>query len=270
MEVRNLQAALNARGGTKPLLAVDGIAGKRTMALIDELLKDVDADSWSDARKLIAAEQIVYQHAVIEVGAIDGLVGEQTRYARTVYAARLAGDKTVETWRDKELAKPVTNTPAVHPSAKWPRQSSMEAFFGERGSNQVTLELPFPMRVAWEPSKTVTRFSCHAKVEAPMQRIWQRTLDHYTFDGLKKLRLDMFGGCLNVRKMRGGSAWSIHSWGCAVDTDPDRNQLKFNRAQAALDDAPYKPFWGFINAEGAIGLGPERDFDWMHWQFARL
>ena len=56
----------------------------------------------------------------------------------------------------------------------------------------------------------------------------------------------------------------------AVDVDPDRNQLKFKRESASLDDPAYKPFWGFVYDEGAISLGIELNYDWMHWQFARL
>lgn len=103
------------------------------------------------------------------------------------------------------------------------------------------------------------------------QRIFEQTLAHCGIDEIRRLRLDMFSGLLNVRLMRGStSTWSIHSWGCAFDMDPERNQLNFHRAQATLDDPPYAKFWEFVYSEGAIGLGPERDCDWMHFQFARL
>lgn len=278
MDIRTLQVALNARGITPPL-AVDGNAGKKTMGAVDAMLVGLKIDGWADARRRIAAEQIIYRDAKIEVGVIDGLVGEQTRHAREVYYARQSGDKTkidaVETWRDTDKPPPAGNVAPIagrKPSTIWPRQNAaeMDRFFGAKGTKQVTLKLPFPMRIAWEPAKTVNSFSCNAKVHDSMLRIWQRTLAHYGHDEIKRLRLDMYGGCLNVRKMRGGSAWSIHSWGCAIDIDPDRNQLKFKRASATLDDAPYQPFWGFVYDEGAISLGIERDFDWMHFQFSRL
>lgn len=269
MNVAALQAALNARGH-KPALATDGIAGKKTMAAIDALLASVKGvDNWSDARRRVAAEQIIYRDLGIEVGEIDGLVGEQSRYARSVYAARKSGDTSVETWRDAEEAKPVS-VAAPAKATVWPRQADVPAFYGKVGEHQVSLAFPFPMRLAWEPSTNVFRTSCHAKVLEPMQRIWKRTLEHYGYDELKRRRLDMFGGCLNVRKMRGGSAWSMHSWGIAMDIDPDRNQLKWDRDKASLDDPPYEPFWRFVEDEGAISLGRARNYDWMHFQFARL
>ena len=70
--------------------------------------------------------------------------------------------------------------------------------------------------------------------------------------------------------MRGGSSWSMHSWGIAVDIDPDRNQLNMNRKEATLAKPVYDKFWQFVYDEGAISLGIERDYDWMHFQFARL
>lgn len=276
MEIAALQAALNTRGLQPPLVA-DGVPGRKTMAAVDALLasKGVDArwHDWGDARRRVAVEQIIYRDLKIEVGAIDGLVGEQVRYARTVYAARLANadkpDPKVENWRDADTDKPPLVSAPVKATA-WPRQADVPTFFGKAGSNQATLALPFPMRLAWEPTTNVFRTSCHAKVLEPMQRLWKRTLDHYGYDELKRLRLDMFGGCLNVRKMRGGSAMSMHSWGIAMDIDPDRNQLKWGRDKAQLDDAPYEPFWKIVEDEGALSLGRARNWDWMHFQFARL
>lgn len=273
MDVTQLQTALNASGGT-PVLRIDGVPGKNTMRRVEDFLRAGGAPigrSWSDTRTRVAAEQLIYKQAGIEVGAIDGLVGEQTRYARTVWSARQTGNQqtidSVEKWRDE----PQPETP---PSQKrvWPRQSAstMNAFFGSPGTNQVSMSLPFPQRIAWDLGKTIRSVQCHKLVREPLERIWSRTLQHYGHEKIQDLRLDLFGGCLNVRKMRGGSAWSVHSWGCAWDVDPERNQLKWKRNAASLDDPPYKKFWEFVYDEGAISLGIERDYDWMHFQFARL
>ena len=70
--------------------------------------------------------------------------------------------------------------------------------------------------------------------------------------------------------MRGGSSWSIHSWGAAVDLDPDNNQLKWSKPKATFSKAEYGDFWKIVEAEGWISLGRERNFDWMHFQAAYL
>ena len=269
MDIHALQATLNARGIT-PALQTDGIAGRNTLAAIDSLLSASGVhgiDRWPDARRLIAAEQIIYRDLGIEAGAIDGLVGEQTRYARAVYAARLRGDLSAETWRDVASAEPAPKATESH--AAWPRQRDVQSFYGAPGTGFVMLDLPFPMRIAWQPSQTITRVSVHGKCKEAFARVWRNTLDRYGHDEIRRLRLDMFGGCANVRKMRGSARWSMHAFACAWDVDPDRNQLRWSRAQAALDDPAYAPFWDIVYAEGGLSLGRERDYDWMHFQFTR-
>lgn len=155
----------------------------------------------------------------------------------------------------------------------WPRQADVRAFFGEPGSTQATagmVDLPFKMRIAWDISQTITRFRCHAKVEKPLERIFAATLAHYGQAKIRELRLDLFGGCYNLRQMRGGSAWSMHSWGIAVDLDPERNQLKWGRDRAAFARPDYVKFWEIVEAEGAVSLGRAKNYDWMHLQFARV
>lgn len=174
----------------------------------------------------------------------------------------------------------VETVPAPKPAPKivvapkktysWPRQSECEDFYGEVGTSQVKCQLPFTMVLAWDTGTKLTSYSCHKLVKEPMERIWNRVYEHYGYDKIVDLRLHMFGGCLNVRKMRGGSSWSMHAWGIAVDIDPERNALHMNKNQASLSKSAYDKYWEFIYDEGAIGLGPERDFDWMHWQFAKL
>lgn len=286
MDLRDVQSRLLAARLYEG--KVDGDLGNLTKAAVKAFLLQQGVggfDAWPIARRLVAAQQLICRIDGIEVGKIDGLSGPQTRYAIEVWAAREAnGGKPVaaiEAWRDDGSAppaghnrplQPVTSSKVNAPASKpvWPKQSAMDAFFGPKGTGQTMLVLPYMMRLAWDVDSKVTKFSCNARVRESLERIFARTLDHYGIDEIRRLRLDLFGGCLNVRKMRGGNAWSIHSWGCAVDIDPDHNQLKFKRAQATLDNPAYDPFWRFVYDEGAIGLGRERDYDWMHFQFARL
>jgi len=83
---------------------------------------------------------------------------------------------------------------------------------------------------------------------------------------IKELRLDLFGGCLNVRKMRGGSSWSMHSWGIAVDLDPDKNQLTWGKDRASFAKSEYDPFWKIVADEGWTSLGKAENRDWMHFE----
>jgi hypothetical protein len=224
--------------------------------------------SWSQARCKLAVEQSILRDAGIEVGQIDGLVGPQTRFAREAFHHQAStGTPLALPERDETPAKPI---PPSGKATIWPRQDDCVGFYGPVNSNQVILKLPYEMRLAWEPKTRISRFSCHAKVHDAFLRVFTRTLQHYGEARLRELRLDLFGGCLNVRKMRGGTRMSMHSWGIAVDIDPDNNTLKMGRDRASLARSEYEPFWGIVEDEGLVSLGRQQNFDWMHFQAARL
>lgn len=271
MNVKQLQTELTKLG--HDVGGIDGIAGRKTMAAVDKVIaKFSSADEWKDwpdPRRTIAAEQAIYHEMKIYTGEVDGLIGELTRYARTVYQARLKNDgkpvPKVEEWRDKE--KPLEPSRAT--VGPWPRQRDVESFYGSPGSGWTLVKMPFPLRLAWDMAKTIPHASVHSKCEPAFKRIWERVHAHYGHGRLKELRLDLYGGAGNVRRMRGGTRWSMHAYGCAWDVDPDRNQLRWTRDKATLDEAVYKPFWDIIYEEGALSLGKERNYDWMHFQFTR-
>lgn len=161
----------------------------------------------------------------------------------------------------------------MNASLAWPRQADVRKFYGEPGNPDCTAgmaDLAYPMVIAWDAKQVIRRFRCHKLVEAPMERIFQKTLAHYGEAQIKKLGLNLFGGCYNLRQMRNGSAWSMHSWGIAVDLDPARNALNMKKPKAVFSGSAYDAFWNIVEGEGAISLGRARDFDWMHFQFARL
>lgn len=154
----------------------------------------------------------------------------------------------------------------------WPKQDfkSMTSYFGAVGENQTSLELPYELVLAWDSAIRVKRLTCNKKCAKSLYTIFEKTLKTYGLEDIKRLDLDNFGGSLNVRKMRGGTAWSIHSWGAAVDLSPDKNRLKWNKSQAQFAKKEYVPFWEIVEAEGWVSLGRVRDFDWMHFQAAKL
>ena len=146
----------------------------------------------------------------------------------------------------------------------------MVKFYGSVGENQTQIILPYQMYLAWDEGAKVKKMTCNEKCSESLHRIFEQTLETYGLKDIQKLRLDSFGGCLNVRKMRGGSAWSIHSWGAAVDLDPDRNLLKWGKDRAVFAKKEYEPFWKIVEREGWTSLGRSRNFDWMHFQAANL
>jgi hypothetical protein len=152
----------------------------------------------------------------------------------------------------------------------WPRQSEVFSFYGSPGENQTMLILPFPMKIAWDKKYLIHKFSVHKKVHDSAKRAFIEVGKAYDEKQRAALGIDLFGGCLNVRKMRGGNSWSMHSWGIAIDFDPERNQLTWNKTKARLAKPDAEAFWKIWEAEGWVSLGRSRDYDFMHIQAARL
>jgi hypothetical protein len=244
--------------GTNTYGAVAKALGKRQAML------PADWQAWSDARKAVAYLQCLCQEQAIDVGDIDGRWGPQTDYAYDTLAQLLKNGTMPPLWRD--------DTPSSANPNHWPNQNeaTLNGFYGAVGTNQTNLVHPYPLRVSWDLKQTVHSFQCHEKVCDSAQRVLTRVFDHYGLERIKELRLDRWGGCLNVRKMRGGSSWSMHSWGIAIDFDPDRNQLKWGRDRAVFAQPAYDAWWRFWEEEGWTSLGRTKNYDWMHVQAARL
>ena len=152
----------------------------------------------------------------------------------------------------------------------WPAQKDVARYYGEVGKHQTEIKLPYPMWLAWDLRKKVSKFAIHERVHDSALRAFNKILSHYGLEGIDKWNLDVWGGCLNVRKMRGGTQYSMHSWGIAIDFDPENNQLRWGRDRAMLAKEECKEFWRIWASEGWVGLGPARNYDWMHVQAARI
>lgn len=268
LSTRDVQRLLTAAGYYKG--GIDGDAGPKTLAAVDTLLSarvdELPKETLSPRRRMVAAAQLILKHAGHEPGAIDGYSGHNTLEAFNEWAyEREHGEpENLGRYVDSDL---FAGEPAPGP---WPLQADVHDFYGVVGKNQAQIDLPYTMVIAWNTRQTVQRMTCHEKVADAMRGIFRRTLEAYGVERVKALGLDMYGGCLNVRKTRGGSSYSMHSWGIAVDLDPANNQLRWSRERARFAKPEYEEFWRIVEAAGAVSLGRARNYDWMHFQFARL
>lgn len=153
---------------------------------------------------------------------------------------------------------------------KWPKQSECLKFYGKPGTNQVSLYLPYAMRLAWDRLVVVNKITINKRCADSAQRALERIAKEYTALQRQSLGLDLFGGCYNNRPMRGGTQLSMHAFACAIDFDPERNQLKWGADHARLAQKDCEAFWAAWEEEGWVSLGRTRNFDWMHVQAARL
>ena len=137
----------------------------------------------------------------------------------------------------------------------------------ESGEGYLTsIKIPYPMRIAWDVSHTVSTIRCHKLIADKLLAVFNDLLSHYGIDKIKELGIDLYGGCFNFRKMRGGSDWSVHSWGLAIDLDPARNTLKETSKTARFARPEYKPMIDIFYKHGFQSLGREKNYDWMHFQ----
>lgn len=214
--------------------------------------------------------QLFLQSAGYKIPTVDGAFGPTTERETLKFQLKhdLKADGVVgpKTWTF--VTNISNNTPL---SQKWPKQdyTSMCNFYGPVGENMTQLELPYPMKLAWDTGTIVKRISCNQKVAQSLYKVLENVQKIYGKD-ISKLNLDLFGGCVNVRKMRGGSAYSTHSWGAAIDIDPDHNQLNWGKDRAAFGKPVYKEFLDAFEAEGWISLLRARNMDAMHAQACLL
>lgn len=144
--------------------------------------------------------------------------------------------------------------------------------FGQPGNadNFTIIPLPYPMRIAWDLKVKVQKMQCHELAADNFTNVFNQLLKHYGLAELQRLGIDLFGGCVNVRLMRGSKTkWSRHAWGIAIDLDPSRNGLKVKKPIAQFSKPDYKAMIDIFYANDFISYGVEKDYDWMHFELAK-
>ena len=132
-----------------------------------------------------------------------------------------------------------------------------------------TILLPYPMRLAWDLDTKVSKMRCHKLAAEAFLNVFNDLLAHYGMKEIERLGIDLFGGCFNYRKMRGGTSWSTHAWAIAIDLDPARNKLKETAKTARFARPEYQPMIDIFYRHGFISLGIEKGYDWMHFELRK-
>ena len=138
----------------------------------------------------------------------------------------------------------------------------------QQGSYLTTIQLPYPMRLAWDKNAKVKTMRCHKLVAKDFLNVFNDLLAHYGYEKIVELGIDLFGGCFSFRAMRGGSDYSRHSWGIAIDLDPERNQLKTPYLKSNFSKQEYKKLHEIFEKHGFINLGKQKGYDAMHFEKA--
>ena len=229
-------------------------------------------EKWTAPRRAVAEEQLTYRWTGIDVGPIDGLAGPQTSAAREAYAWWLEHG-ALPTWRDDDPSF-TDGAPTLPAATKFPLQSQMGSFYGTPGPDiqrqLVRVRCPWRLRIAWNLAQTTDSISIHAKCAESLEAILAAVLDRYGAKAITELGLDLYGGSYNHRTIRGGTGWSTHAYGAAIDWDPARNALNTRWANANFSKSEYEDWWRIWEAAGWLSLGRARGYDAMHIQAALL
>lgn len=121
-------------------------------------------------------------------------------------------------------------------------------------NNMILWDVPTHLEIGIIPKKIY----CNRDMVAPLQKAF----DNLIHTGHVK-ELKTWDGCFNIRKKRGLSSMSLHSWGIAVDVNAFENGLGKEPKLSA----------GFVKCFTDAGFhwgGTWRRKDGMHFQLAEI
>ena len=121
-------------------------------------------------------------------------------------------------------------------------------------SNMILWDIPTELEVGVIPK----RLYCNKDLVAPLTQAFKNLI---ATGNVKELKT--WDGCFNIRKMRGLTSMSLHSWGIAIDV---------NAAWNGLNKTP-------VLSAGFVKCFTDAGFDWggtwtrkdgMHFQLAKI
>ncbi|WP_293857174.1 M15 family metallopeptidase [uncultured Alsobacter sp.] len=161
----------------------------------------------------------------------------------------------------------------------WPLQSQCDSFYGNpRGTNGqenpvwklqniVNIVPPFRMLYGGAPVRSVRiHRKCADDLRMILAEIWERCGHDQT--KADACGITDYGGSYEFRLMRGRSSLSMHSYGCAIDFDVDRNGHHAAKHFFQPGDVVVSTF----EAHGWVwgGRWAGTSVDAMHFQAARV
>lgn len=168
-------------------------------------------------------------------------------------------------WGPKSIAACKAHLRRLMPTDNpWPNpdQSSLRAFYGAPGdeSNLVTVTFPYPM---FYEGKRTFKTRVNRKCADSLLRVLSAIGKSYGTDRGTMEEAEDYGGVYNFRLKRGGSSYSLHAYGAAIDLDADDNTFRDNWPMKA--DMPLSIMEEFAR-EGWISAGAFWGYDAMHHQ----
>lgn len=245
---------------------IDGLDGPQTHRAVDAALGGVGA-RWSKKRRLIGAAQKILNDLGFEAGTVDGYAGHNTKEA-------LAGWHYERVHGRREEVDRTASSHYLGKSSPLPFQRDVETFYGRPGdqikSRLARVDLPFKLRIDYNLRQSVSRLTVHERCAQPLENALIAVHKEYGPERMRALGIDRYAGGYNHRKMRGGSKWSMHAYGCAVDFFAAPNGLRMKCPEALFCGAEYRAFLDIMESHGWLPAIRLWGKDAMHFQMARL
>jgi hypothetical protein len=253
---------------------IDGIFGPQTeaaMRLIEERHARAyrfDVNSTTELRRTVGCVQAGLTQLKYAPGAVDGWNGVNTTEALNAFLY-----KTTNGREEIIERRPLENFVSAD-AKRIPTQDEVDAVYGKPGpeikSRLVTLELPFKLRIDYNLRQRTNKIRVHQDCATQLERALLAVRAHYGEDDMQRLGLDRFAGAYAHRTMRGGTKWSMHAYGCAVDFYAEPNGLRTECPDALFCGAEYKPFLDIMEENEWLPAIRLWGKDAMHFQRAKL
>lgn len=270
MDPRHIQMLMAATGDYEG--GIDGILGVRSLTAFNQIeARHADAYTFdpkttTDARRRTAVAQACLNQLGFDAGAVDGWNGVNTTEALNAFLFKTTNGT------DEQIDR----TPAgnFNPPGNIPKQSQVESIYGTPG-NQIRsrlkrIELPFKLRIDWNLRQRTNKITVHRDCADGLEAALIAVHAHYGAAEMERLGIDRYAGAYNHRKMRGGSKWSMHAYGCAIDFYAEPNGLRMACPEALFCRAEYKPFLDIMEQHEWLPALRLWGKDAMHFQRARL
>lgn len=206
----------------------------------------------------------------------DGVFGDMTLQAVAkeldCAASMREVQRKVNARVDGILGKETVSKIAGYLGILWPSQAEVRSgrsIFGKAGdeSNLVNVKPAYPL---YFEGRKVSTVRVHQLIAGHVEAAFKEVAEAYTQDEIHALGLDDYSGSYNYRKTASGRSVSMHAWGIALDFAAGKNAYHQTRKTASLAKPECAKWWEIWERHGAVSLGRERDYDWMHLQFASL
>lgn len=139
----------------------------------------------------------------------------------------------------------------------YPSERDLKAFCGEAGDVSKLVNLPVAGLGVKYQGKAVRTVRCHSKVADSLLRIIKKLSESHP------QVLAEYNGCYNFRRMRGGTRYSLHARGAAIDFMASTNGNRTSWPVKA--DMPIEVMEIFAS-EGWLPAGAFWHRDAMHFQ----